>query len=281
MTDEELIRQIQKEIAQEHQEPAIRFTLEPGEPGLCGSKTGGTPYLPHETPWPLDGEGQPMELLAQIDCAALQELQDFPKNGILQFFISLNETFGADFDDMTKPDNFRVLYHETADPSVTVEEVQAKRPVLPADVEEERRNVSPLNAVCRICFGSVTMQGLTEGSWPFDMLFCEKWNARRPDAPIENLWELSGDWDGWDDEEEEEFEDIHHQMGGYPYFTQTDPRDGGQYPELDVLLFQLDSDQDGRDLVLWGDCGVANFFISREDLKKRDFSKVGYNWDCC
>ncbi|MDE7212531.1 MAG: DUF1963 domain-containing protein, partial [Lachnospiraceae bacterium] len=23
------------------------------------------------------------------------------------------------------------------------------------------------------------------------------------------------------------------------------------------------------------------FFISREALRKRDFSKVAYNWDCC
>ena len=33
--------------------------------------------------------------------------------------------------------------------------------------------------------------------------------------------------------------------------------------------------------ILWGDCGVANFFISRTDLEKLDFSRVLYNWDCC
>ena len=36
-----------------------------------------------------------------------------------------------------------------------------------------------------------------------------------------------------------------------------------------------------KELVLWGDCCVANFFINREALKKRDFSRVCYNWDCC
>ena len=50
-----------------------------------------------------------------------------------------------------------------------------------------------------------------------------------------------------------------------------------------MLLFQLDSDgsKEAGDLVLWGDCGVANFFISREALRRRDFSRVCYNWDCC
>ena len=69
----------------------------------------------------------------------------------------------------------------------------------------------------------------------------------------------------------------------YPYFTQEDPRiNAGELAGLDVLLFQLDSDmQDRKDLVLWGDCGVANFFISREALRRRDFSRVCYNWDCC
>ncbi|MDE5859478.1 MAG: DUF1963 domain-containing protein, partial [Oscillospiraceae bacterium] len=32
--------------------------------------------------------------------------------------------------------------------------------------------------------------------------------------------------------------------------------------------------------IMWGDMGVANFFISENDLKNLDFSKVAYNWDC-
>lgn len=44
-----------------------------------------------------------------------------------------------------------------------------------------------------------------------------------------------------------------------------------------ILLFQLDTVED----IMWGDSGVANFFISRDALKNKDFSKVYYNWDCC
>ncbi len=66
-------------------------------------------------------------------------------------------------------------------------------------------------------------------------------------------------------------------MGGYPFFTQEDPRSQNDSVKRDVLLLQIDSD----DEIMWGDCGVANFFISEEDLEDKDFSNVLYNWDCC
>ena len=45
----------------------------------------------------------------------------------------------------------------------------------------------------------------------------------------------------------------------------------------EILLFQLDTTED----IMWGDSGVGNFFIKKEDLVKKDFSKVWFNWDCC
>ena len=66
-----------------------------------------------------------------------------------------------------------------------------------------------------------------------------------------------------------------HKIGGYAFFTQEDPRyEMGEYE----LLFQLDSDQNIN--CQWGDMGVANFFIKKEDLIKKDFSEVLFNWDC-
>ena len=32
--------------------------------------------------------------------------------------------------------------------------------------------------------------------------------------------------------------------------------------------------------IMWGDCGVCNFFINKDKLKNLDFSDVLYNWDC-
>ena len=72
-----------------------------------------------------------------------------------------------------------------------------------------------------------------------------------------------------------------HWMLGYPSFTQEDPRT--EDSPFDTLLLQIDSmrDEDGGNPILWGDCGVCNFFIARTDLEKLDFSRVLYNWDCC
>lgn len=45
-----------------------------------------------------------------------------------------------------------------------------------------------------------------------------------------------------------------------------------------MLLFQLDSDDDLD--VIWGDMGIANFFIPPDDLARAEFSRVVYHWDC-
>lgn len=68
-----------------------------------------------------------------------------------------------------------------------------------------------------------------------------------------------------------------HKIGGYASFTQHDPREY-EYKKHTVLLLQIDSDDDIGSM--WGDVGIANFFITPENLRKKDFSNVLYNWDC-
>ena len=282
--DKKLILAVCEEIWAETARPVLCYTLEPGEPGILESKVGGTPYLPLDMAWPLDSEGKPMDLLAQVDCSALRDLPDFPHDGVLQFFLARDDTFGIDFNDQASQKDFRVLYHETVDPSVTAEEVLAKRPPVPADDDE----CGPVARPCRIVFSGAEAQGMSDGDYRFDPLFARKWNERYPDDPVKDFYdayrripEEEKDYQmftqlGWDRE-------TRHQLGGYPYFTQFDPRPG-RCDDLDVLLFQLDSDYDGQGkkyTVLWGDAGIANFFISRDALKRRDFSRVCYNWDCC
>ena len=66
-------------------------------------------------------------------------------------------------------------------------------------------------------------------------------------------------------------------IGGYGYFTQTDPREySPQYKDHKVVLLHMISD----DEICWGDCGVGNFLIRAEDLENLDFSQVIYNYDC-
>lgn len=71
----------------------------------------------------------------------------------------------------------------------------------------------------------------------------------------------------------------HNHLLGTPNFTQTDPRPDDS---AHVLLFQLASTFDDDDLnsVLWGDMGIGQFFIAREDLQNRRFEKAWLHWDC-
>ncbi|MEG0366532.1 MAG: DUF1963 domain-containing protein, partial [Coprobacillus sp.] len=71
-----------------------------------------------------------------------------------------------------------------------------------------------------------------------------------------------------------------HRIGGYPYFTQYDPRESDM-EEHQILLLQIDTDSIDDKEIMWGDCGVGNFFITDNDLKSLDFSKVFFTWDCC
>lgn len=294
----ELAREICAEIQAEHQKPVLRFTLEPGEPGLRDSKIGGMPYLPPGTSWPLGSSNQPLILLAQINCTQLADLPDFPHQGILQFFISVDDSYmyGADFDDWTAQKDFRILYHAEIDPTVDLETIRVKCPhsILAAITgsDSDSEFYSPLGAQsCRICFQPPESQGMTLEDYQFDGLFLQKWNQHCPDRPLKTRFDffklLSPEEDQKLDEEllfgesEESLETPRHQLGGYPHFTQSDPRSETHNAEFDRLLFQLDSDYQDTDLVMWGDAGVANFWISSQDLKQLDFSHVGYNWDCC
>lgn len=283
MTDTELAKEICKKIRAGHKKACLPYTLERGEPGLTDSKVGGTPYLPRGEAWPVGSEGA-MVFLAQINCTELKDLPDFPHTGLLQFFIGADEVFGADFDEPDCQLAFQVLYRETVDPSVTAADIPCPAPPEPW--------YTPLcSGPCRIVFKQVREQELPGEDYLFERLFLQAWNSRRPEKPLTSLWDFYNlfpkeerDYGIFDAEpNEEEARGPHHQLDGYPYFTQIDPRrEDVNLAGFDTLLFQLDSDyQKPDDLVLWGDCGVGNFFISREALKRRDFSRVAYTWDCC
>ena len=283
MTDTQLAREICAEIRAAHKKTCLPFTLEVGEPGLTDSKMGGTPYLPRGEAWPVCSYGAPMTFLAQIDCTQLKDLPDFPHAGLLQFFIGTDDVYGADFDDQIAQLGYQVFYRETVDPSVTVADIAHPRP------SDDQERYTPLgDRPCRIVFGQPREQELPEGDHLFEMLFLQAWNQRRPEKPLNSIWSFYGLFPT----EERDYNifaldpaaiTTGHRMDGYPFFTQNDPRSGDiDYQEFDTLLFQLDSEmRDRRELVLWGDCGVGNFFINREALKRRDFSRVLYNWDCC
>ncbi|WP_027386365.1 YwqG family protein [Chryseobacterium gregarium] len=215
---------------------------------IHNSKFLGKPYVPKSMEYPKDKQNNPMILWAQINFAETPEFADYPDHGILQFFVS------ADWFDM---DDYKVIFHES-----TSEEFQTDFSFLTEDMYEE----SPIYSEHKLIFKKETEYGSSE-DFRFDMQFNGKdhWDFYETlDKAQKKLFDkiLSGDG---------------HKMGGYAYFTQADIRDYNEKLKQDVLLLQIDTDEE----IMFGDSGVANFFINPEDLKNRTFEKAWFNWDCC
>lgn len=272
--DTEKLDTIIRCVKERSAERAYRINAEKGaQVSLFDSKFGGLPYWPKNKEYPTDGYGEKLVLLAQInfDKAKLHDHR-LPKHGILQFFISTDELSGLDFDNPTSQKNFRVIYHAELDEKVTEETVRAMGVKASTDFDFRDSNL-PFTDEYKLSFEEMT-DYMTEAVDAFDGLVEDIMQEQFGEELLEgSVWKhFNGtefeyltegvDGTGWG-----------HKMLGYPSFTQSDPRGGEDYK---VMLLQIDSQDD----IMWGDCGIANFFINEKDLKKLDFSNVLYNWDC-
>ena len=236
---------------------------------LFTSKFGGYPFWPKNLEYPKTPDGSPLILIAQFNLNELPQNDLLPNSGILQFFIADSDhDWGIKLGGTILNINtglFKVVYH----PNIN----------------------------------------LSKNSLITDFNFVHK----DPDFPLQNEFTLNFTLDteliSIDDyrfrntiqEEEvykrivEEYDDnllkklnltahfyVSHKIGGYLYYTQNDPRADQDlftdFKEPFELLFQMDSDANAN--IIWGDLGVANFFIQPTDLKNLNFKNVLFNWDC-
>ena len=251
------------------------------------SKLGGLPYLPHEADYPHDSQGRPLYLLAQINCAEVPPLPDFPHRGMLQFFISpyatLVHLWGLDYHHPDRQDYFRVLYYPDVhtDPAA-VQQDFAFLPPWPAPpaatwtqkllgLFKKPRLSLPFQYPCAMRFTP------GEQLMPLDDAALHLSGAGVPDADAGNWFDVLDD-----DATEAYFAAVSHEghrLGGYAHHVQEDLRIVENSPYRDyVLLLQLDSDEANG--MMWGDLGVCHFYIHPDDLRRRDFSRVLYNWEC-
>lgn len=263
-------------IKEETQTTVYRFKLTEEKPGIFDSKVGGLGYAPHGTDFPVNDENEQLRLLAQINCSDI-DLEDFPKSGLLQFWVLDEDLVGMDFDDGTDQDGFRVVYYADVDRSVTEDELADKS----HPYYEEGEEYFPVSGEYKIEYEKSTDSlAVLSGSdyYGGEELFINKFNEMFPDEKIQSVYDLGFDLDEIGDKSIYNGNDG-HKIGGYASFVQFDPRH--EDDTHDFLLFQLDSDySDGKDKVLWGDAGIGNFFINKEKLRQLDFSDVLYNWDC-
>lgn len=247
------------------------------------SKFGGFPFVPLGGAIPTNAEGSQLALLAQINCAQLPENNMYPSDGWLQVWCLEDEMYGFCSDTIQPETNQKVLYIPAGTQGEPLERVEAM--YQPYGNEEcPLWFVDEQGAIwgMRLSF-THGQQGITYSDGRFRDLFLDRWNKHYPEQAVENFYDLP-------DEIFENMVDSHdgpdcaHQLGGYPYFTQYDPRyefDSAELAKYTEVLFQIDSQFDTKWDLCWGDAGVRNFFISREDLEALDFSDLLYNFDCC
>ncbi len=262
VTGDPLWKQLLERLQQRTALPMVRFDLISEAPEILDCKVGGAFYLPAGMDVPRNSDGNPLYLLAQLNFAQMPALPNFPQAGLLQFFIDgRDDCWGINWDDPTNPAGFRVRYIESVPDTIPATDIYTtpwdENTVMPMEETDLYRLIPTADT-----------QPITYGDFRFE------------DALRQHCSDLIGSSEpqSLDDDVMEKLIDSYDvpscQVGGYPYFTQDDPRTNAEWG---VLLFQLDSAKN----ILWGDMGIANFFIRPEDLKARDFSHVWFNWDCC
>lgn len=281
------LEQLVAEIRRTTATPAFSLSIADGRvPSLTDTKLGGLPY------WPRDGKavpvrenGSPLSLLAQLRLEDFAGDDRLPDHGLLQFFIDPSDSLsGMDFNNLAHQDGFRVVWHEEVDDGVSEDDVSSLGFPVAAGPWDDDMIGTPLTGEFALdvspCESVIT---LADGS--FDAVLGRAYEAvmGRPIPDGVSWWEL-------DDEEGDTISEMlampqpAHLVFGWPFFTQYDPRgeEGDEsYATYDTLLLQVDSDgKDGHDRVLWGDCGIGNFFINGDRLRAGDFSDVMFSWDC-
>lgn len=242
-------------------QPSLIINGTVAETDLTDHKFAGNPYWLKELPYPTTDDGRPLRLLAQINFEKITaSIPDFPTEGILQFFVENDDVYGLNFDDQTMQSSFRVIYHET---------IETDRSKLLQDFPMfDDEDYFPISKECALSFEE-SSELVSTNDYRFNKV--TNLHALFDEEKYDEYDELTNEY-------QELYSGQGSKLGGYPFFTQEDPRAYGEHTDLDVLLLQIDTDDDLE--IIWGDSGVANFFISREDLKRKDFSNVLYNWDC-
>ncbi len=211
------------------------------------SKLGGCPYLETLENYPTDENGNAMMFLAQINLEEMPPLEGFPTKGILQFYIEDSEDYGYE-----SPCKVICIENYTKNETILVKE---------NPYAEKYAEYLPFEKTGKAEF----VQKQMFISSTLDLFYDISSEATKEEETIlEELCDASGS-----------------RMGGYPMFVQNIPEcyeDG----TADILLLQLDVDdeEDGCG-IMFGDLGNCQFMIAKEDLAKRDFSNVQYDWACC
>ncbi len=194
--------------------------------------------------YPKGTDGGPMMFLARINLAEMPPLPEFPHEGLLQFYVENDGSYGLYGGCVVK----HISEYKTDETALVNENPYSD------DYAEDL----PFSDNCKITFKQEEIFIGTECPE-----FQDKFQniSKKEEKALFELCCASGS-----------------RVGGYPYFVQRAPayyKDSSEY----ILLLQLDVDDTSG--LMFGDSGNCTFIISRRDLLTGNFTKVHYDWQCC
>lgn len=270
------INKVIEKIKNDNTHECINIMLEENNNlGITDSKFGGIPYIANDSDIPKDSNDMQLALLAQINCTELPENDLYPKEGLVQFWISRNKNFG-----LNNREDYRVKYIKETKDGITNEDILNKYNLPNEDNDEEYSPFNKKNTSFALTFEK-GMSSITSNDFQFEEVILQTIQELFPNEDVKDLY---------DDLERDildvlfkAFNGVNHAIGAYPTFTQWDPRNPDEPNAYDITLLQVESQwsNDSNDAqIMWGDSGVANFFINKEKLANLDFEDVLFNWDC-
>ena len=265
-----------EEIKKNNSRECINIIIEENNSlNLTDSKFGGLPYISTDSDTPKDSNGNQLALLSQINCSNLPENTLYPKDGLLQFWISRNDDFG-----LGNKKDYYVKYIKNIEDNITKESILTKYKLLDEENSEEYSPFNKKNTSFALKFEK-GISTITSTDFLFEDIALKTIHELFPDENIEDLY---------DDLERDvfntlfkAFKGVDHAIGAYPTFTQWDPRNPEEKDAYDITLLQVESywnNDSNSSGIMWGDSGVANFFINKEKLEHLNFEDVLFNWDC-
>ena len=272
----ENINKVIEKIRDNNTHEYINITLEANDNlNVADSKFGGIPYIAKDSDVPKDSNDTQLALLAQINCTELPENVLYPKEGLIQFWISRNDNFG-----LNNKEDYRVIYIKKIENDITNEDILNKYNLLNENNDEEYSPFNKENTSFALKFEK-GISTITSNDFQFENLVLQTVRELFPDEDVKDLY---------NDLDQEVFNTlfkaftgVNHAIGAYPTFTQWDPRNPDEPNAYDITLLQVDSQWESEpnsSQIMWGDCGVAHFFINKEKLENLEFEDVLFNWDC-
>lgn len=250
--------------------PFVRMTPAGRPEAATQSYVGGHPFIPagmdRASVWPVDGAGAPLLFLAQVNFAEVPPLPGFPTEGMMQWFVGTDETYGLTFDDTSGLVGFAVRWWTAADLTVAA----AAGPDAPVEVLPD----SPLRDPGPVRIGFAREDGLPSLTEMYDARWSEiEAAAEAIKASLPAGTELNEVWD--EPAPGETAFGSGDRIGGYPFFTQADPREGSGRAE--TLLVQFHSSGGFTD---WGDGGSAQLFGDPAALARGEVLSCWWDWAC-